>query len=188
MARDDAPTPIDPLTATWTAEGTPPRIDVDDLRRIANRRRRRIHLVMAGEGVLTAALAGLTIVVLFADGPASPDTRLRLAAAWVIWCAVTGFAVWNRRGLGRARTESTRSYVALLAERARRRARTAAFVSGLVVVMAVTAGVAGYLGITSAALLAAYVGWAVWYHARARRELEGLRGVASELGGEPESV
>jgi len=188
MAPDDTTPPIDSLSAAWTAEHTPPRIDPEDLRRTADCRRHQTRLVMAGEGLLTAALAGLTLFVLLADGSTSPHTRRWLVAAWVTWCAVTGFAAWNRRGLGRARTESTRSYVALLAERARRRDRAAVFVFGLVAVMAATAGVTGYLGVTSAALFVVYAGWAVWYRARARRDLEELTRVAAELGGDTDPV
>jgi len=184
MAPDDTPRPLDPLAASWNSEHSPPPIDLEELRATADARRYRTRLVMAGEGILTAGLVGLSATFLVQGGPASAANRAWLLVAWLTWVAVTGFATWNRRGVARAKAESTRSYVALLEERARRRVRGAAFVLGAVAVMALAAGVLGYLGTASGTLLGLYGGWAIWYGVRARQDVDEMRRVRSDLGGE----
>jgi hypothetical protein len=145
-------------------------------------------LVVAGEVLLTAGLIAWTVSVLLSDGPTSSRTVLWLAAAWLTWTVVTGFATWNRWGSWEASTESTRAYLALSEERARRRVRSAGFVLGFAALVAAVALVLGYADLTGLALLGLYAAWAIWYRQRARRELEEIRRTAAEFGGEERPV
>jgi len=174
----------DPLTAIWRSEPSPAGVDLDDLRSEAARRRRKMVLVVVGEVLLTAGLIAWTVAVLLSDGPTSSRTVLWLAAAWLTWTVVAGFATWNRWGSWAATTESTRAYLALSEERARRRMRSAGFVLGLAAVVAAVALALGYDGLTGLVLLGLYAAWAIWYRHRARRDLDGIRRTAAEFGGE----
>ena len=174
----------DPLTAIWRSGSSPAGFDLDDLRSEVVRRRRNMVRVVAGEVLLTVGLIAWTVAVLLADGPTSSRTVVWLAAAWLTWTVVTGFALWNRWGVWKAATESTRTYLTLLEEQALRRVRSAGFVLGFVAVAAAGAVALGHTGITGLALLGLYAAWATWYRHRARRELEEIRRTAAEFGGE----
>lgn len=181
MSPDERNDTADPLKALWTHEQPPGRIALEDLRAEMKRRRWRMLVTVAGEGVLTLGLVALTVVVLGADGAASPSTVTWLGLLWLTWVIAAGFATWNRWGVWRPSAETARSYLALSEERARRRRRVATFVLGLVSLQLVVLLVVGEAHPVGLALVAAYVGWAVWYRRRAGRDLEAVRRITDEL-------
>ena len=184
MAPSEQEGSVDPLTEMWTADRPPMEVDLADLRAEAARRRRQMLLFMSGEVVLTVGLVAWTVVVLLQGAPALAGNALWLGAAWLTWVVVAGFAMWNRRGMWRATAESTRSYLALLEEQARGRARGAAFVVGLVAVMAAAAILLGYTSAIGFAILGLYGACSAWYHRKARRELREIRRIAAAFRGE----
>lgn len=181
MRPDEAHDAVDPLAELWTLEQPPERIEVEDLRKEVKRRRRRMLVTVAGELILTLALVALTVVLLGADGPASPGEVTWLGLLWLTWLIAAGFATWNRWGVWTPSTETAQSYLELSEERALRRRRVGTFVLGLTVVQLVLLLVLGEVHLLGLAIVAVYVAWAAWYRRRAGRDLEAVRRVAAEF-------
>lgn len=170
----------DVMKTLWTMEEPPERTSVEDLRREVERRRRRMLMTVAGELVLTLGLIAVSMGLL-ADGSGSPQRLTSVGLLWVTWLVAAGFATWNRWGVWRPSGETALGYLALSEERARRRRRVADFVLGLVFLQLVMFSFFGAMEWVGLALVALYVGWAVWYRRRAGRELAELRRIASEF-------
>lgn len=138
-------------------------------------------LVVAGEALLTLGLIAITIAVLGGEGRPAPETRLWAGLAWTTWLILVVFALWNRRGVWTAHTESARSFIALSEERARRRVRAASFLFGFTALLGVVIALLGWFGTATGAVILLYLGGALGYGRRARRELASIRRIAAEF-------
>lgn len=177
----------DDLRSLWTLEAEPPREpSVEALRNEVERRRRKMLLTVAGEVVFTLCLIAVSAALLAGGGDA-PHRVTAVVLLWVTWLVAAGFATWNRRGLWRSSGKTALGYLALLEERARRRRRVADFVLGLVILQLVLAFLFGMIEWLGGAIVALYVGWALWYRRRATGDLVRIRGISAELraGDEP---
>jgi hypothetical protein len=189
----------DDLRALWRdAEGPAPP-SPSGVRRLLRRRQWRLAAIVCGEVAVTGVVVAATI------------WRVRrgldefwwtwLVLVWTSWATVGAFAVWNRWGVWRSAERSTRAYLRLLLEQARRRRRTARFVLLFVCLQALAVAalfawgeVRGTTRLGAWGLWAAvcglYVLWALWYGRRAAREerrLSGLSAAWDESRPDPEA-
>ncbi len=171
----------DPLRELWAREDPPHQVNLEDLRADAARARRRTNWVIAGEVLITAVLIGQTIRAVRGEPQLGDGLLPWLTIAWATWVMAVAFAAWNRLGARRAHTETARDYLALSEARARARMRTAAFVLVLTVALGSAIVALGGFGWILAAVVALYLGWALWYGRRAWRDLATVRQVVAEF-------
>lgn len=194
---NDTETPWGELAERWRGAESAPRSAAEEVASfvpILRRRRTLTGLVVLGEGLVTAALAWVTLTVIRRT-PTVADVVF-LTGLWVIWVIATGFAWWNRRGQWGRSAADTTQFVSLSLEYARRKVRVARFSVGLLLaqlLMGVVAwvGGAGLMrdGFSSLAALMgwlgplslAYLTWIVWYHRRAAAEVRHFRDLLDEL-------
>lgn len=183
----------DELGGAWRTETA----ERPEWRRIGARVRRQtlgMWLVAGLEAALTLVLLWWSVELVRA-GVDLFETAL-VATLWAFWVIAAVFAYGNRRGAWRAAGESTRAYLEIALDRARRRRRTARFVVWLLAAEVVaflallawratisplaTGTVFGALALL-AALSAVYLAWSIWTRRRAGREIETLSRVLEEL-------
>jgi Kef-type K+ transport system membrane component KefB len=168
---------------------------VAELARKVRRHRRRMLAVLACEVLITLLALGASVQLVRAG-----DSRALVAATWC-WLLVTvswAFALWNRRGTWRPVAEHTRAYLELSFERCRRQLRAVRFVLAMVLVQfpllalwvaarasAAPGGAHGRRALLANGflllLLAGYLGWAIWFRGRTRREIKWLEQACRRL-------
>ena len=160
-----AVTELSDLQAVWSRDHPPESLEIESQLR---RWRRRHRLVQALEGGLLLALV-LATVQAFGRGAGVAEAWL-WGNAWLLAVSVAGFALWNRRGLGRAVAESTPEFLRLWRLRCRRGLLTVRFVRLVVLAQAIfylwywrSIGLTGGAAIVASSLLVAYVIWSVFY-------------------------
>lgn len=117
MSRDQEPS-WEQLQRLWQSEGVPPDVDAAARRR-AERGRRRMLLAIVMEAFVVVAI-GAWSVHLLATQP-DPAIIVTLLVFWTFAGILVGFGILTRRGTWAPDSESTRSYLKLSLERARRR-------------------------------------------------------------------
>lgn len=168
---------LDELREIWRRGDDP--VSPPAIRRAVRRQQWRLAGVVLGELAVTVIVVAATLWRI--DRGLDGFWWTWLAVLWASWLAALGFTAWNRRGVWRADGRSTRAYLALLLERARRRQRTARFVlvllgceAAAVACLLVRGGVRGTARggawVLLAAICAVYAAWALNYGSRARRE------------------
>lgn len=121
MTKEQEPT-WEQLQRLWQSEGVPPDVDAVARRR-AERGRRRMLLALVMEALVVLAV-GAWSVHLLATRP-DPALIVILLVFWAFAGTLVGFGILTRRGTWAPASESTRSYLRLSLERARRRERLA---------------------------------------------------------------
>lgn len=121
------------LAALWTSA------DVEPLRNIVAKHRRRLITGSAGEATMLAAFAWLTWIVL-RDGMAMWEL-VWATTLWAFAAIAVVFACWNRRGTWSALGDSVAEYVRLTKLRAERQRNSlrfgvALFVAEVIVIVA----------------------------------------------------
>jgi hypothetical protein len=159
------------------------------IRAAVTRQSRLMRILLGVEIVLTVGVLGW-VGYLVAERPTPAMIGWGIAAlvhSALIW----GFAMWNRRGVWAPLGESTREYLALALERARREARAARFVIGLVsiealavaaYVLSVRPRATGWSWLVPAAVIGSALGWAIHRLIHSGRNIARLRSAGRELG------
>ena len=159
------------------------------MRAAVTRQSRLMRILLGGEIILTVGVLGW-VGYLVAERPTPTMIGWGIAAlvhSGLVW----GFAMWNRRGVWAPLGESTREYLALALERARREAQAARFVIGLMSIE--TLAVIGYVRsvrplatgwswLVPAAVIVSALGWAIHRLVHSGRNIARLRSTARELG------
>jgi len=129
----------DPELASWMEDwqsgGSEPAAEEREaIRRRVKRRTRGLILLAAGELVFSAGV--LAFLLGFALRHPHPADRLTMAGLALITLSALGFAAWNRRGLWKARAETTAAFLDLSLVRCRRRQQSLRFAWGMLAVEA----------------------------------------------------
>jgi len=191
--------PLDP--GGWSGLWSAGRLRGDALTRALAERIRRESRLMKWTTAVQSAAGVLILGFVGRVALEHPDPYHLAWAGGVALLVVTAwvFLLANRRGVWGPYGETTQSFVAVVAERARRRLRLVGGVTALAVAHLLftawlawwgfrirpdrplhPADAATYVG--AVALLAAILVWAVWYRRRVRRELSRINDIASLLG------
>jgi len=177
------------LGAVWrTDEHAVPVAEALQVR--VRRYSRRLRLAIIAEACLTIVALGVVWWIL-----AAVPVRTGWAIAAVVHSAIVWvFVLWNRWGIWRPASETTRAYLALERERARRQVHTGRFVIGLMAVEAVVFAIVAVTTdswrrspaawITALAIFGGFAVWGAWWLARARRARGEIEALAARLTAE----
>jgi hypothetical protein len=153
------------LATAWRAVEPDPATTI---RGVVRRQSRRMRMMLAAEiGITIGAFALVAWVV--ARNPTRATIGWAIAAT-IHSALVWAFGITNRRGTWRPMAETTRAYLTLALERARRQRQAARFVlvllaveTTLIVGWAIAVGArSGWHWLSPAAVILGGVGWSVW--------------------------
>jgi len=112
------------LQQRWQSEEVPPEVKAE-VRRRMERGRRRLLLELVLTGIVVLGVAAWSVRVLTTDP--EPATILAMLIFWSFAGILIGAGILNQRGMWAPAEESTRSYLRLSLERARRKEELSRF-------------------------------------------------------------
>lgn len=175
------------LRELWREESETDLQTLHELPRRVRRQTLRMFVWSVLEGVLTLGLAWVVLRVALRNP--DPPTLAWAVAIGIFFIVALTFTFYNRKGIWRASAETTRAFLDLRAERARRKLQTVRFSRWLLAAEVVflipwtiwdasvssqTPARYALMGGLTAVLVIAALGWSIWYRKCALEELERL--------------
>jgi hypothetical protein len=184
------------LAHEWHDQTPPPRMSHAAIRRRVALEGAVLWFTVGGELLLCALMVAVSREILISSR--SPFWLAWMAVNWILFFAISAFAVHNRRGLFSTEDETSSGYVDLSMRRADARIRVARGVrvfTGiqalialplLLLVNAMATDQRAWSDIlpatgTSAAVAVLFAAWSVWYQRRALLERDALAQLAAAM-------